>query len=93
MKNRTINVKSGDIAIVAREEQDYISITDMVKNFDGPRTFLGRTIAFCCGWRARTRNLYEMESMMSKGNADVSSAQIKDSKRDVGAPRNRAMND
>lgn len=35
MKNRTINVKGGDIAIVTREEQDYISLTDMVKNFDG----------------------------------------------------------
>jgi len=33
MKNRTINVKGGDIAIVTREEQDYISLTDMVKNF------------------------------------------------------------
>lgn len=35
MKNRSINVKGGDIAIVTREEQDYISLTDMVKNFDG----------------------------------------------------------
>ncbi|MDO9052339.1 MAG: KilA-N domain-containing protein [Gallionella sp.] len=35
MKNRTINVKGGDITIVTREEQDYISLTDMVKNFDG----------------------------------------------------------
>lgn len=35
MKNRTISVKGGDIAIVTREEQDYISLTDMVKHFDG----------------------------------------------------------
>jgi hypothetical protein len=35
MKSRIINVKGGDIAIVSREEQDYISLTDMVKNFDG----------------------------------------------------------
>lgn len=35
MKSRVINVKGGDIAIVTREEQDYISLTDMVKNFDG----------------------------------------------------------
>lgn len=35
MKNRTINVKGGDVAIFTREEQDYISLTDMVKNFDG----------------------------------------------------------
>lgn len=33
MKNRIINVKGGDIAIVTRDEQDYISLTDMVKNF------------------------------------------------------------
>ena len=33
MKNRVINVKGGDIAIVTREEQDYISLTDMVRNF------------------------------------------------------------
>ncbi len=33
MKNRIINVKGGDIAIVSRQEQDYISITDMMKNF------------------------------------------------------------
>jgi hypothetical protein len=33
MKNRIINVKGGDIAIVSRHEQDYISLTDMVKNF------------------------------------------------------------
>ncbi len=35
MKKCIINVKGGDIAIVSREEQDYISLTDMVKNFDG----------------------------------------------------------
>lgn len=35
MKNRTINVKGGEIAIVTRDEQDYISLTDMVKHFDG----------------------------------------------------------
>lgn len=33
MKNRIINVKGGDIAIVSRQEQDYISLTDMLKNF------------------------------------------------------------
>jgi hypothetical protein len=35
MKNRIINVKGGDITIASREEHDYISLTDMVKNFDG----------------------------------------------------------
>ena len=35
MKNRIINVKGGDIAIASRHEQDYIALTDMVKNFEG----------------------------------------------------------
>ena len=33
MKNRIISVKGAYIAIVARHEQDYISLTDMVKRF------------------------------------------------------------
>ena len=40
MKNRTINVKGADIAIASRHEQDYISLTDMVKNFDGGRALI-----------------------------------------------------
>ncbi|MFZ3019106.1 MAG: KilA-N domain-containing protein [Gallionella sp.] len=35
MKNRTITVKGAEVTIVTREEQDYISLTDMVKHFDG----------------------------------------------------------
>jgi len=35
MKNRIIKVQGSNVAIVTREEQDYISLTDMVKNFDG----------------------------------------------------------
>jgi len=35
MKNRIIKVQGSDVAIVSREEQDYISLTDIVKNFDG----------------------------------------------------------
>ncbi|NOT18087.1 MAG: KilA-N domain-containing protein [Sulfuriferula sp.] len=35
MKNRIINVKGSEVAISTRHEQDYISLTDMVKNFDG----------------------------------------------------------
>ena len=33
MKNRTINVNGSEVTIVSREEQDYISLTDMIKNF------------------------------------------------------------
>jgi hypothetical protein len=35
MKSRVITVKGTDVAIVTRHEQDYISLTDMVRNFDG----------------------------------------------------------
>ena len=35
MKNRIINVKGAEVSIVTRLEQDYISLTDMVRNFDG----------------------------------------------------------
>ena len=35
MKNRIITVKGTEVAIATRHEQDYISLTDMVRNFDG----------------------------------------------------------
>ena len=35
MKNRSINVKGTAVSIVSRHEQDYIALTDMVKNFEG----------------------------------------------------------
>jgi len=35
MKNRTIIVKGAEVTIVTRNEQDYISLTDMVKKFGG----------------------------------------------------------
>lgn len=37
MKKRTITVKGSDISIYSRNQEDYISLTDMVRNFeDGP---------------------------------------------------------
>ena len=33
MKNRSITVQGTDVAITSRHEQDYISLTDMVKRF------------------------------------------------------------
>jgi len=39
MKNRTINVKGADITVASRHEQDYISLTDMIKKF-GDETIL-----------------------------------------------------
>ena len=35
MKNRSITVQGAEVAIATRHEQDYISLTDMVKNFEG----------------------------------------------------------
>ena len=35
MKNRVITVQSNPVTITSRHEQDYISLTDMVRNFDG----------------------------------------------------------
>lgn len=35
MKNRIITVKGAEVTIATRHEQDYISLTDMVRNFDG----------------------------------------------------------
>jgi hypothetical protein len=35
MKNRIINVKGAEVTIATRYEQDFISLTDMVRNFDG----------------------------------------------------------
>ena len=35
MKNRIINVKGAEVTIVTRLEQDYISLTDMVRSFEG----------------------------------------------------------
>jgi hypothetical protein len=35
MKSRVISVRGAEISIAVRHEQDYISLTDMVKGFDG----------------------------------------------------------
>jgi len=35
MKNRIINVKGAEVTIATRHDQDYISLTDMVRNFEG----------------------------------------------------------
>ena len=35
MKNPSITVQGSEVAIATRHEQDYISLTDMVKRFEG----------------------------------------------------------
>lgn len=39
MKNRTISVKGTEVTVTTRHEQDYISLTDMIKGF-GDETIL-----------------------------------------------------
>ena len=50
MKSRTIIVKGADVAIATRHEQDYISLTDMLRHF-GDESIL-------YGW-LRNRNTIE----------------------------------
>ena len=35
MKTRTIIVKGAEVAVATRDEQDYISLTDMLRHFGG----------------------------------------------------------
>ena len=44
MKNRIINVKGSEVAVVVRLEQDYISLTDMVKHFDGGSALIEQSL-------------------------------------------------
>ncbi|WP_205744393.1 KilA-N domain-containing protein [Dyella sp. M7H15-1] len=41
MKNRSIVVQYAEIGIASRHEQDYISLTDMVKRFGDERILYG----------------------------------------------------
>lgn len=34
-KRTTINVQGSTITVLAKQEEDYISLTDMVRNFEG----------------------------------------------------------
>ena len=38
MKNRTINVKGSEIAVYHKEQDDYISLTDIARHRDAERT-------------------------------------------------------
>ena len=42
MKSRTIHVRGTEVTIATRHEQDYIALTDMVKNFDGGSALIER---------------------------------------------------
>lgn len=39
-KKTTINVQGTSVAVLSRSDDDYISLTDMVKNFEGGSALL-----------------------------------------------------
>ncbi|WP_298220009.1 hypothetical protein [Halothiobacillus sp.] len=42
MKNRIISVRDTEVAIITRNEQDYISLKDRVQGFDGGSALIGQ---------------------------------------------------
>lgn len=69
MKNRIIIVKGTEVTVTTRLEQDYISLTDMVKGFEGGSALIGNwlrakvTILFLgLGNRSTTRVLITSNS-------------------------------
>ena len=56
MKKRTITVKGTEVAVTTRHEQDYISLTDMVKGFEGGSSLIEQwlrnkdTVLFLGAW-------------------------------------------
>jgi hypothetical protein len=38
--NATINIRGTEITVIRRQDEDYISLTDMVRNFDGGPAFI-----------------------------------------------------
>ena len=56
MATRTIQVQGTDIAVVSKESQDFISLTDMVKGFDGGNALIEQwlknkdTVLFLAVW-------------------------------------------
>ncbi len=73
MKKRVISVKGSDIAIVTRAEQDYISLTDMVKNFDGGSALIEQwlknkdTVLFLGVWEQLNNPGFDSNSLEFEG--------------------------
>lgn len=75
MKNRTITVKGTKVTIATRNEQDFISLTDMVKGFEGGSALIGNwlratdTIPFLGAWEqvnSKGFNSLELEGIKSE---------------------------
>ncbi len=60
MKNRTIIVKGTEVTITTRYEQDYFSLTDMIKGFGDEAVLYNwlrnRNTVECLGIRERLNN-------------------------------------
>ena len=79
MKNRNINVKDTQVTITTRHEQDYISLSDMVKNFDGGSALLEQwlknndTVLFLGVWEQLNNpsfNSLEFEGIKNNAGRD-----------------------
>ena len=76
MKSRVISVKGTDGTIATRHEQDYISLTDMVRNFDGGSALIEQwlknkdTVLFLGVWEQLNNpgsNSFEFEGIKKRG--------------------------
>ncbi|MDI9333798.1 MAG: KilA-N domain-containing protein [Cytophagales bacterium] len=73
MKNRIINVQGASVTISARESQDYISLTDMVKHFDGGTALIEQwlknkdTVLFLGVWEQLNNPAFDSNSPEFEG--------------------------
>jgi hypothetical protein len=64
MKNRSIIVQGTPVSITTRHNEDYISLTDMVKNFDGGSALIEQwlknkdTILFLGVWEKLNNSIF-----------------------------------
>jgi hypothetical protein len=73
MKNRIINVQGALVSISTRYQQDYISLTDMVKHFDGGSALIEQwlknkdTVLFLSVWEKLNNPAFNSNSLEFEG--------------------------
>jgi hypothetical protein len=73
MKNRIINVQGAQVTIASLDKQDYISLTDMVKHFDGRSALIEQwlknkdTVLFLGVWEKRNNPAFNFNSPEFEG--------------------------
>jgi hypothetical protein len=73
MKNRIINVQGAPVSISTRYQQDYISLTDMVKHFDGGSALIEQwlknkdTVLFLSVWEKLNNPVFNSNSLEFEG--------------------------